>query len=287
MGERSIGSGPSGASSQEHRSRAEHRQQSIEPSGASSPERQAHQSDERITVSEPSRATSASRAEDRQRAERSTISEPPGASPRQALVARLQCEMISAGAVSVATAAFAATSAASVTAASVTKTVPAATLAVLQVAVSAVVALSTIIASAATAYVDATTSTAAAVPLRVGNTVSLNTQLLSIGCANVDSATNDTANLRKFQYPSPRPTTHASTHRCHHFALLLSRNTRSEPLSSTKASRRETSSTGSNGWVILTRGGNHFANLRGSGNELLDEYHAAKDSQVYNWMEGE
>jgi hypothetical protein len=122
---------------------------------------------------------------------------------------------------------------------------------------------------------------------QVGKTVSLNTQLLSIGCANVDSATNDTANLRKFQYPSPRPTRHVSTHRRQHFALLLSRNTRLEPSSSMKASRRETSSSGSNGWVILTRGGNHFANLRGSGNERLDEYHAAKDSQVDNWIEGE
>jgi hypothetical protein len=68
-----------------------------------------HQSAERSTVSERSRVMSASRAEHRQRAVRSTISESPRVSPRQALVARLRCEMISAGAVSVAAVAFAAT----------------------------------------------------------------------------------------------------------------------------------------------------------------------------------
>jgi hypothetical protein len=117
--------------------------------------------------------------------------------------------------------------------------------------------------------------------------VFLDTQLIPVGCANVDSTTNDTANLQKFQRPSPRPTIPASTHCRHHFALLFPRNTVSEPSPSIKTSRRETLGTGSNGWVIRARRGNHFANLRGSGNELLDEYHTAKGSQVDNWMEGE
>jgi hypothetical protein len=30
-----------------------------------------------------------------------------------------------------------------------------------------------------------------------------------------------------------------------------------------------------------------LANLRGSGNELLGEYHDAKGLRVYKWMEGE
>jgi transposase InsO family protein len=157
-------------------------------------------------------------------------------------------------------------------------------------------------------------------PFRVGDTVFLDTRLLPVGYANVNSAANDSANSRKFQHPYAGPFTllkkvgenafvldipaHWRLHPVFNVSRLkLSRvdHTREHPppppLRSTAAVEYEveiiTNHRGSTAkdlkylvkWVgYPDPTWEPLANLRGSSNELLGEYHAANGLRVYKWM---
>jgi len=158
-------------------------------------------------------------------------------------------------------------------------------------------------------------------PFRIGDSVYLDTRLLPVGYANVNHATNDSVNSRKFQHPYARPFTilrmasenacvldipaHWRLHPVFNVARLkLSKVDRTRehppppPLRSTATVEYEVES------ILEHRGTTvrdleylvkwvgyadptwePLANLRGSSNELLGEYHAANGLRVYRWME--
>ena len=160
-------------------------------------------------------------------------------------------------------------------------------------------------------------------PFRVGDSVFLDTRLLPVGYANVNAAANDARNSRKFQHPYAGPFTllkkagenafvldipaHWRLHPVFNVARLkLSKvdNSREHPppppLRSTATAEYEVEAIlGHSGSTVrdlkyLVKWVGYpdatwepLANLRGSSNELLGEYHAAKGLRRYRWMEGE
>jgi len=159
--------------------------------------------------------------------------------------------------------------------------------------------------------------------IRIGDSVFLDTRLLPVGYANVNSTTNDSANSRKFQHPYAGLFTilksagenafvldilaHWGLHPVFNVACLkLSRVDRTRkhppplPLRSTATVEYEDESVCEHrgttlrdleylvkwvGYVDPTW--ERLANLRGSSNELLGEYHAVNSLRVYQWMERE
>jgi len=160
-------------------------------------------------------------------------------------------------------------------------------------------------------------------PFRIGNSVFLDTRLLPVGYANVNSTANNSANLQKFQHPYASRFTilksasenafvlnilaHWRLHQVFNVVRLkLSGVNRTRehppppPLHSTTTVEYEVESIrkhrgttvrdleylvkwvgyGDPTWEPL-------ANLRGSSNELLGEYHTANGLCVYRWMEWE
>jgi len=160
-------------------------------------------------------------------------------------------------------------------------------------------------------------------PFRVRDLVFLDTRLLPVGYANVNSTANDTVNSRKFQHPYADQFTilksasenafvldipaHWRLHPVFNVARLqLSKvdktceHTPPPPLGATATVEYEVESICEHRgttvrdleylvkwvgyadptWELL-------ANLRGSSNELLGEYHAANGLRVYRWMERE
>jgi len=158
-------------------------------------------------------------------------------------------------------------------------------------------------------------------PFRIGDSVFLDTCLLPVGYANVNSTANDSANSRKFQHLYAGPFTilrsagenafvldipaHWRLHPVFNVVRLkLSRVDRTckhpppSPLRSTATVEYEVESIREHrcttvrdveylakwvGYVDPTW--EPLANLRGSSNELLGEYHAANGLRVYRWME--
>jgi len=160
-------------------------------------------------------------------------------------------------------------------------------------------------------------------PFRIGDLVFLDTRLLPVGYANVNSTANDSANSRKFQHPYAGPFTilksagentfvldipaHWRLHPVFNVTRLkLSRVNRTHehppppPLCSTTTVEYEVESIREHRgtivrdleylvkWVVyVDPTWEPLANLRGSSNELLGEYHAANGLRVYRWMEQE
>jgi len=160
-------------------------------------------------------------------------------------------------------------------------------------------------------------------PFRIGDSVFLDTRLLPVGYAKVNSTAKDSANSRKFQHRYAGPFTilksasenafvldipaHWHLHPVFNVARLkLSRVDRTcehpppPPLRSTPTVEYEVESIRKHrgttvrdlkylvkwvGYVDPTW--EPLANLRGSSNELLGEYHAANGLRVYRWMEQE
>jgi len=160
-------------------------------------------------------------------------------------------------------------------------------------------------------------------PFRIGDSVFLATRLLPVGYANVNSTANDSVNLRKFQHPYAGLFTilqsasenafvldilaHWHSHPVFNVVCLnWSRVDRTcehsppPPLRSTATVEYEVA------WICEHRGTTvrdleylvkwvgyigptwePLANLRGSSNELLGEYHAANGLRVYRRMEQE
>jgi len=154
-------------------------------------------------------------------------------------------------------------------------------------------------------------------PFRVGNSVFLDTRLLPVGYANVNSTANDNINLRKFQHPYASPFTilksagenafvldipaHWHLHPVFNVTRLkLSKVDKTHehppppPLCSTATVEYEVESICEQRgttvrdleylvkWVCYADPTwEPLANLRGSSNELLGEYHAANGLQVY------
>jgi transposase InsO family protein len=162
-------------------------------------------------------------------------------------------------------------------------------------------------------------------PFRVGDSVFLDTRLLPVGYANVNSAANDSANSRKFQHPYAGPFTLLKKAGENAFVLDIPARWRLHPVfnvSRLKLSRvdhtREhppppplrSTATGAPEYEVETivehKGTTvknlkylvkwvgypdptwePLANMRGSCDELLGEYHVANGLRVYKWMEGE
>jgi len=160
-------------------------------------------------------------------------------------------------------------------------------------------------------------------PFRVGDSVFLDTRLLPVGDANVNSTANDKVNSRKFQHSYASPFTIVKSasenafvldipaHWCLHPVfnvahLKLSKVNKTHehpplpPLRSTATVEYEVESICKHRgtmvqdfeylvkWVGYTDPTwELLANLRGSRNELLGEYHAANGVRVYRWMERE
>jgi len=154
-------------------------------------------------------------------------------------------------------------------------------------------------------------------PFRIGDSVFLDTRLLPVGYANVNPTANDSANSRKFQHPYAGPFTilrmagenacvldipaHWRLHPVFNVGRLkLSRVDRTRehppppPLHSTATVEYEVESIHKHRgttvrdleylvkWVGYTEATwEPLANLRGSSNELLGEYHAANGLRVY------
>jgi hypothetical protein len=161
-------------------------------------------------------------------------------------------------------------------------------------------------------------------PFRVGDEVFLDTRLLPIGYANVTGAANDNNNSRKFQHPYAGPFKLLKKVGENAFVLDIPAHWRLHPVfnvSRLKPSRVDRTrehppppplrSTGTAVEYEVEAIINHkgttvrnlkylvkwvgepdptwepLANLRGSSNELLSEYHAANGLRVYRWMERE
>jgi len=160
-------------------------------------------------------------------------------------------------------------------------------------------------------------------PFRVGDSVFLDTRLLPVGYANVNSTANDNINSRKFQHPYAGPfmilksagenafvldiPAYWRLHPVFNVARLkLSKvdKTREHPppplLGSTATIKYEVESICEHRgttvrdleylvkWVgYADPTWEPLANLRGSSNELLGEYHTANGLRVYRWMEQE
>jgi len=160
-------------------------------------------------------------------------------------------------------------------------------------------------------------------PFCVGDSVFLDTRLLPVSYANVNSTANDNVNSRKFQHPYTSPFTilksagenafvlNIPAHwrlrpdfNIVHLKLLKVNKTREHPspppLRSTAIIEYEVESicehrgTTVRDLEYLVKWVSYadptwepLANLRGSSNELLGEYHAANGLQVYLWMERE
>lgn len=157
-------------------------------------------------------------------------------------------------------------------------------------------------------------------PFRVGDSVFLDTRLLPVGYANVNSTANDTANSRKFQHPYAGPFTLLKKAGENAFVLDIPAHWHLHPvfnvarlkLSKVDDSRehppppplRSTVTTEYEVETLLKHEGTTvrdlkylvkwvgypdatwepLANLRGSSNELLGEYHRANGLRVYKWM---
>jgi len=160
-------------------------------------------------------------------------------------------------------------------------------------------------------------------PFRVGDSVFLDTHLLPVSYANVNSAAIDNVNSRKFQHPYAGPFTILKSAGENAFVLNIPAHWRlytvfkvvrlklskvdkthellpPPPLRSTATIEYEVESIYEDRgttvrdleylvkWVgYADPTWEPLANLRGSSNELLGEYHAANGLQVCQWMERE